>query len=153
MERIVMLAQDKNIGTRVQNNVRIALKVLDTYNLFLNVHANQPLPIKFLKAYVLPVILLSISINQLNNVFHVNLQKNSIQWLKNVNARKLYPMTQLQDVSAATSLNIMTLLTKLAKIANKISYLIFLNKNALDVLKRNLFSERTLANLAHKTNI
>ena len=79
MERIVMLAQDKNIGTRVQNNVRIALKVLDTYNLFLNVHANQPLPIKFLKAYVLRVTLQSISINQLNNVFHVNLQKNSIQ--------------------------------------------------------------------------
>lgn len=64
MERVVMPVQDKNIGTRMPNNVRIALKVLDMYNHFLNVHANQPLQIKFRKAYALPVILLNILINQ-----------------------------------------------------------------------------------------
>lgn len=85
-------------------------------------------------------------------MFHVNLEKNLILRQKNASALKLYPMTQLQDVSAAIFLNILTLPTKLAKIANQISYLTFPSKNALDVLKRDLFSERTLANLAHKTN-
>ena len=76
MEKTATPVQDKNTGTRLLNNVRIALKAPDTFKLFLNVRVNQPLLIKFLRYYVLLVIVLNILINQQNNVFHVILENN-----------------------------------------------------------------------------
>ena len=59
-------------------------------------------------------------------------------------------MTQRQDALAAIFLNISTLLTKLVKIVNLTSYLIFLNNYVSDALLRNLSSKKTPANLVLK---